>query len=145
MRRNIILGAVIFALIFVYLYILPNVIAYGLALPSPAWWAAMFPTRLSAVLTWTFLCHTAAILLASLPLALIITSLYPRRWLAAAFAVSLALFGLEVVPGLIDTFAATSVRMKVIDILDSIKLVGTLPLLVWVIRRLSFKYHVERS
>ena len=78
---------VVIALVALYLYsyFLVFVIGHFLAQPSPAWWDPLFSTRAHAVLAWLVLCHSAAVLIVSVPFAYVIHRTYGRygplsRW-----------------------------------------------------------------
>src|SRR5271165_7438416 len=106
MRRNILLCAVALVLFLAYFYVSTIASIYSAAIALPTWWLPIFPTRLSAVLSWMILRHAAAVLLAAIPFSLLMIWLYPRRWLLTAFAISLAVFGVGIMPGLTQTFVA---------------------------------------
>jgi hypothetical protein len=137
MRRNFVLCAIGLVLFLAYFYVSTIFSIYSGNFSAPAWWPSLFSTHLSAAISWMILCHAAAVLLAAIPFSLLVISLYPRRWLFTAFAFSLALFGVGVMPGLTQTFVGASARMKAIDLLDAVEFLGTLPLLAWIFHRLS--------
>jgi hypothetical protein len=145
MRRNILLCAFALALFLAYFYVSTISSVYAAALPAPTWWAPLFPTHLSATLSWMILRHAGAVLLAAIPVSLLVNWLYPRCWLLTAFAISFALFAIGLLPGLTQTFVASSARMKAIDLLDTVELLATLPLLAWIFHRLSPNDRLERS
>ncbi|HMD26998.1 MAG TPA: hypothetical protein VKH13_00400 [Steroidobacteraceae bacterium] len=145
MRRNIVLCTIALVLFLAYFYVSTISSLYSAAFPAPKWWSPLFPTHLSAALSWMILRHAAAVLLAATPFSLLVIWLYPRRWLLTAIAISLALFGVGLMPGLTQTFVGASARMRAIDLLDAVEILGTLPLLSWIFHRLSSNSRLERS
>jgi hypothetical protein len=138
MRTALIVLATSIALLWVYDQILVWAIGYAMALPEPSRWGALFPTHLSAVLTWMQLIHTGAILAISIPFAFLIAHFYGRRGFWVALGITAASFALLSLPGLIRFFAMLSPRMQIIMAFDNLKLLLVLPVLVFVMRRLTF-------
>jgi hypothetical protein len=80
MRRDIIRFSIGLVLICLYPYALLYFIGIGATLFAPYWLSDISPTRLSALLSWMVLCHTFAVILASIPFAIAVARLYPRYW-----------------------------------------------------------------
>ena len=131
----------------VYLYIpaLAVVLGYEAGVVIPVWWLSLFPGRLSGTLTWMILWHTIVVLVVSVPFAWLIARFYKSRAVHVAFALTLfsvILMDVPIFPKLVD---ATPVRMKLTIAFDLIKLIGTLPLLVWLLRKLPSNNRIERT
>ncbi len=137
MRTTLVVLATSIALLWVYNYILVWTIGYAMALPQPSQWGALFPTRLSAVLTWMQLIHTVAILAVSIPFAFLISHFYGRRGVWVALGITSASFALISLPGLIRFFATESPRVQIITAFDNLKLLLVLPVLAFFMHRLT--------
>jgi len=71
MRRNIVLCTIALVLFLAYFYVSTISSLYSAAFPAPKWWSPLFPTHLSAALSWMILRHAAAVLLAATPFSLL--------------------------------------------------------------------------
>jgi hypothetical protein len=131
MIKRITLVLVPLLLAWMYTWVVPAVIVYTLALPTPSWWDPLFPSLLGAVMTWTITLHTFAVLIASLPFAITIQILYGRAGVWIALALTITVYCWTSLPFVVDSFGPSPVREKVVAMLDAAKLVGILPLLVW--------------
>jgi hypothetical protein len=145
MIRRLTLIFIPFLLAWMYTWVVPVVIAHTLALPTPSWWDPLFPTLLSAVLTWTITLHTLAVLFASLPFAITIQILYGRAGVWIALALTITVYCWTSLPFVVNSFGPSPVRDKVVAILDAAKLVGILPLLVWLFGALPFDNRIDRT
>jgi len=135
-RRRIIL--VIAAIGLVYLYVLALVYVIGViaAQRVPAWWAHVFSTRRSAGLSWLLITHFAVVVLVSLPFAWIVVRAYGRFSVAVSFTFALIIWGLFEAPLLHDAFRSDGVFPRVLWFADTIQFIGSLPVLVLLLRRL---------
>jgi hypothetical protein len=122
--------------LFAYQYALVWGIGYALALPLPSGWRASFPTHLSGSLTWLILVHTLAVLIISVPFALLIARFGGPHASAIALAITVVLFAVFSLPPLVEFFSIMPRRMRVVSAFDQIKLILVLPLLVWLMRKL---------
>ena len=145
MRPRVVLTILTAGLAVLYAYVLIYVIGIAASLARPAWWDAVVPTHLLSVRTWALSCHTAAILLVSLPFALVLARLFPRRGVWVALAITVAIYGWLDLPGQLEYFGYVSAYMKAVSIIDAMKLVGILPVLVWLIRYLPSNKRLERA
>lgn len=136
MRTTLVVLVSCIALFWVYNPVLVWTIGHALALPQPSGWNGLFPSRLSGVLAWMQLAHTAAIVVASIPFAFLIAHFYGRRAAGLALLITLFTFALFSLPALVAYFATYSPRMRVITVFDNLKLVLVLPALVLLMRRL---------
>jgi hypothetical protein len=123
-------------LLYIYLYALVWGTGHASALPIPSSWLRLFPTRLSGTLTWMILVHTLAVATISVPFAWVIARFGGRRAPLVALAMTVTLIILFSLPPLITFFGTFPTRMKVVSAFDQIKLLGMLPLLVWLIGKL---------
>ena len=82
MRRPVVLVAIAFATVPLYLFTLTYLIAYAAILPAPRRWIAVFPNMRSGYLSWLFCAHLVAVTLASLPFAWSFARLYGRYTIA---------------------------------------------------------------
>jgi hypothetical protein len=121
------------ALIVLYLYSYCLVLAFGYALsrPPPQFFGHLILAPGSAALAWMVACHTAALLVVSLPFAYLIHRLYGSRAPAVAFIMTLVLFLGFALPALWQSFAASPPNFKLVTTFDQIKLLGSLPLMTW--------------
>jgi hypothetical protein len=136
MRRAVILLAAALFLIWFYSYLLLYAVEFSAGQPVPVNWSYLFLTPRAALLSWLYLRHTIAVLLASVPFAFVIARLYPRRWLVVALAATAPLYLTTTLPTVVQTFNTTPLRLQIAEIVDAVKLVGMLPLLTWGLRNL---------
>jgi hypothetical protein len=140
MRSALVVLATSIALLWVYSNILVWAIGHAMALPQPSQWGGLFPTRLSATLSWMQLIHTAAILAISVPFAFLISHFYGRRGVWVALGITAVLFALFSLPSLVRFSATLSPRVQIITAFDNLKLLLVLPLLVLLMNRLTSSY-----
>ena len=141
--RRALLAVIALVALYLYSFFLVAGIGYALAQPHPGWWESMFSTRGHATLTWMVLCHSVAVLVVSVPFAYLIQRLYGRYGPAVALAMTLTLFVVFALPAL-RYLSDSPTRLKVVTIFDQIKLVGVLPVLVWVLGKLASDQRLER-
>ena len=135
MARRIALVVTALATAWIYWYVFIAAVGYAAALPIPTRWLSIFPTRQSAVLTWMVTWHTLAVLIVSVPFGLLIQRVYGRRGIIVAFLVTLAMFAFEI-PYLGELFRGKPPRLQLVALFDQLKLIGMLPLSVWLFARL---------
>jgi hypothetical protein len=137
MRATLVVLITGVALFWVYNTVLVWTIGHAMALPQPRQWAGLFATRLSGVLTWMILVHTAAIVVASSPFAFLIAHFYGRRAAGFALLITVVTFALFSLPSLLAYFRTFSTRMQLITVFDNLKLLLVLPALVLLMRKLA--------
>jgi len=144
-RRVIIL--VIVAIGLVYLHVVALVYGIGLiaAQRVPDWWAGVFSTRRSADLSWVLSSHFAVVLLVSLPFAWIVVRAYGRFSVTVSIAFGLMIWGLFEAPLMLDAFRTSGVFPRALWFADTIQFIGSLPILVLLLRRLPSNSRFERS
>jgi hypothetical protein len=123
-------------LLYAYQYALVWGTGHALALSIPSAWSASFPNRLSGTLTWMILVHTLAVLIVSVPFALLIARFDGPHAPAIALVITGTLFVFLSLPPLIEFFTTLPMRQRVVTGFDQIKLILVLPLLVWLMRKL---------
>ena len=144
MKRRMLNVAVAVSLAFLYMWVVPIATIYAGAVPIPSWWGPLFPTRASGILTWLVTVHTFAVLVASLPFALAIEFLYGRSGVWVALALTVAVYSLTTLPSVVRFFGTSPLRLKMVTLFDAVKLVGVLPVLVWMLDALPSNYRIER-
>ena len=144
MWRLIFLVAITVALAFAYALVLTMLIGIAIPVPVPRFWFETIPTRLAPYLSWMATWHTFAVFVASVLPALVISRLYPRRWLIVSVAIALAPMCLFFFPARVAMFPEASLSLKLVWVFDCLKYLGMLPLLVWVARRLPSNNAFER-
>jgi hypothetical protein len=145
MRHRIVLAAVALGLAWLYVKVLIITIGVAVALAPPPGWGSLFTTHVSSVITWLVICHTVAIFLVALPFSYVIARLYGRVGILLALTLTVALYAVDPLPGVLTYFQSFSTRTKMITLFDALKLLGILPGLVWVFGRLTSNHRFERS
>jgi hypothetical protein len=102
----------------------------------------MFSTRVNAATAWMVLCHSAAVLIVSVPFAYLIHRTYGRHGPLVALAMTLTLFVIFALPAW-RYLGDASTRQRVVTLLDQIKLIGVLPALVWLLGKLPPKQRLS--
>jgi hypothetical protein len=135
MRRNILLGVIAAAL--TYLYVLALVYAIGLvaALPVPATWAGLFPTRHSAATSWILISHFVVVVLVSVPFAWMFGRAFGRISVALSIGVAVLILGLFEIPLILANFNGGAVFPWWVWLTDVAQFAGSLPVLVQLFRR----------
>ena len=136
MRRNIFLGVVAVAL--TYLYVLALVYGIGLvaALPVPATWARVFPTRHSGAASWILTSHFVVVVLVSVPFAWMFIRAFGRASVALSIGVALLILALFEIPLILANANGGAVFPWWVWLTDVAQFAGSLPILVLLFRRL---------
>ena len=137
MRITLVVLITSIALLWVYENTLIWTIGHAMALPRPSHWGGLFPTHLSAALTWMQLIHTTAILVVSIPFAFLIAHFYGRRGVWLALGLTAALLVSTEVPAFIRYFDIESPRVRIVTAFDFLKILVILPVLVLLMHRLT--------
>jgi hypothetical protein len=145
MWHRVILGIVAIGLVYFYVYALVNGIGLAAAQPVPVFWAAIFPTRHSGALSWVVISHFAVVLLVSLPFAWIIVRVYGRFSVLVSFAIALLIWGVFEAPLMLYAFEGSSVFWRGLWLADTVQLIGSLPVLAALLRRLAPRSQLEQS
>jgi hypothetical protein len=99
---------------------------------------------LAAITVWVAIWHTAAVVVASLPFAYTLARLFGKKGVVIGFGLAAALYVFFTLPGIVGYFASMTTHTRVITLFDAVKLVGILPLLVWMFRQLPSNNRIER-
>ena len=136
-RRNILLGVIAVAL--TYLYVLALVYAIGLvaALPVPATWAGLFPTRHSGAASWILISHFVVVVLVSVPFAWMFARVFGRVSIALSMCVAVLILCLFEIPLVLANFNGGAVFPWWVWLTDVTQFAGSLPVLVLLFRRLG--------
>jgi hypothetical protein len=143
-RIRFTLAAVVLAA--VYYYLLVFLVGWTSVHVRPEWWLGLFPTRYVAVIAWLVTLHTAAVLLAALPVA-VATVVIARR---EAVLLGLTAAVLATVVAVAPSFGSAVWLLiwhshPVFIITDPIKLIVAVPAVAWVLRAASSNNRFERS
>lgn len=145
MRRVIILTGVAAGLVVLYLMVFAYVVAFVAIQPTPSWLRETFTTRQTEDLTWLFTSRMVAFVLASVPFAFVIARVYRRVGVPVAIAVAAIVWATVEASSLIQSLGDTENYVRSFIIADSVELLATLPLLVWLIQHLPSNKSLERS
>jgi len=91
-----------------YFLALWGAVAAAGRLPTPGWWMLRFDNLLTAITVWVTLVDVVAVLIASIPIAMLILWLVGRRASLVALAVTLTLFLVATALWLILSFSSRS-------------------------------------
>jgi MFS family permease len=129
-----------------YFYLLVYIIGWMSAHHWPSWWFDVFPSRHVGAVMWLITLHTAAVLLAALPVGIAAVIIARKRAvLLALIAASLATAA-AIAPSLAPTIWPTVWGSHpVFFVTDQIKLVVAAPFIAWVLRAASSNNRFERS
>ena len=145
MRRRIILGIAAFGLLYLYLLALVYAIGIAAARPTPRWWLGIFSAHSGAILSWLLISHFAVVLIASLLFALFIVRVFGRLSILVAIAFALVIWAIFDAPLAVEAFRSTGFFSKGMWLADTVQIVGVLPALVLLLRRLPSNNRFERS
>jgi hypothetical protein len=129
-----------------YFYLLIYLIGWMAAHHWPSWWFDVFSSRHVGAVTWLVTLHTAAVLLAALPIG-IAAVIVARKdaVLLGLIAASIATVA-AVAPSLAPSiWPIVWSGHPVFFVTDQIKLVVAVPFIAWVLRRASSNNRFERS
>jgi hypothetical protein len=123
------------ALFWVYRIAFLYSIGYATAIHFPAWWLRLIPRNVHGIFAWSFLCHSVAVLLVTLPVAWILARFYGRLGVYLGAAAALAL----VIPDILSTVRYSHLMSAfglTVATADLIKVAVALPLSVWLLLKL---------
>jgi len=136
LRRPLVLTSVAAVLVVLYLLAFVYMVAFVAIQPTPVWWRSAFGTHRGAELAWLFSFHAAGVVLVSLPFAFVITRAYRHLGVAVACVVALVTWGTIDASFMSDAFKSAAFGARGFWIADSVELLGSLPVLVWLMQRL---------
>jgi hypothetical protein len=129
----------------VYYYLLVFLIGWISVHERPGWWLGVFPTRRFAVIAWLVALHTAAVLLAALPVAIATVVIARREAVLLGLTVAILATVVAVVPSLSSTiWPLIWDSHPIFFITDQIKLIVAVPAVAWVLRAASSNNRFER-
>jgi hypothetical protein len=142
MRRQLFFAAACVALICAYGYTLMWVEGYCAVLPIPRQWFAFFHSRASGFLSFAVLFDAVVLILASLPFAALLARFGGRRATIIALITTTVLFAVTMLPSVIEdigrgAYAGFRTPWRLYIAFGYLELIAALPLLVWVLRKLS--------
>jgi hypothetical protein len=141
LRRPIVLTAAAAVLLVLYMFALAFMVGFLVNRPAtPVWWRNAFGTRLGE-LAWLSSFHAAGVLLVSLPFAFVIARVYRRLGVALACVITLVTWGTTAASFIADALKSDTLRSATfgargILIANSIEILVSLPVLVWLMQRL---------
>ena len=142
MRKQLFLAGACLGLVCAYYYALVLVEGYAAALPLSPRWIAYFPFRVVGFLSLSLLYDTVALVLVSLPVAVLLARFGGRRATAVALIMTTALFVVTTVPSLIEdisrgALAGFHTPWRLYMAFAFLEFIAVLPLLVWLLRKPS--------
>lgn len=141
--RRIVLIAAAIGLFCFYVVALVYAIGVVAAWTVPAWWATTFSTRDDSVLWWLFISHLTVVLLVSLAFAWIIARIFGQFSLTLSLIFALLIWGLFEAPLMLNAFRSDVFLPRGFWLADTIQFVGALPILVFLLRRLSSNDRID--
>jgi hypothetical protein len=142
-RRAMILVAAASAIFVAYLVTLTYAIAYAAMRPTPAWWRGLYTVQRTADLSWILGANAIAVLLASLPIAIVVAMAFRHLALPVAWTIGvLILFTLGL--SSFDGFGGLSTLNRGVAVLTALEFLASLPVIVWLLQRLPSNYAFER-
>jgi hypothetical protein len=143
-RIRFALAAVILGVM--YYYLLVYLVGWMSTHERPGWWVGMFPTRRIGALGWLVLLHTAAVLLAALPVAVAAVIIEPTKAVLVALTAAVLATIVAVVPSLSSTIWPIIWNSNpILFVTDQAKLIVAVPFIAWVLRAASSNNRFERS
>lgn len=116
-----------------YLFLLTWAIAYAATSKMPSWWCMLIPPRKARQLSWLWLSHAVAVVLATIPIALAIRFCLKRRELLAALCVSTFVFITMTPTDFLRYFANQPPFFVIWTVWEEVLQISALPLLVWIL------------
>lgn len=146
-RRRLIFGSMAIGLFALYVIALIYAIGVVAAWRVPKWWAEPFSTRHASALSWLFISHMAVILVVSLAFAWVIARVFGPLSLWVSVIFGLATWVVFEAPPMFSAFSSGIFLPMGFWIADTIQLIGSLPVLVWLFQRPAgaVKEVIERS
>jgi hypothetical protein len=129
-----------------YFYLLIYIIGWMSAHHWPSWWFEVFPSRHVGAVIWLVTLHTAAVLLAALPIGIAALMIARKQ----AVLLGLIAASLATAAAVVSSLAPTIWPIvwgshRVFFVTDQIKLVVAVPFIAWVLRAASFNNRLGRS
>ncbi|HTP39265.1 MAG TPA: hypothetical protein VMI92_06780 [Steroidobacteraceae bacterium] len=144
MRQVAFLVAAASGLVVFHLFTLTYAVTYAAITVTPTWWLGLFAAQRIAHLSWVVGSHALAVLIASLPIAVLATVAFGRVAVPAAVAIATVVFLTIEVPVLGNVLHSSTLQREVMA-LEVIEVLVSLPLSVWLLRLLPSNYELERT
>jgi hypothetical protein len=129
-----------------YSYLLIYLIGWMATHHWPSWWFDVFPSRHVGAITWLVVLHTAAVLLAALPIGIAAVMITRKKAVLLGFIAASLATVVAVAPSLAPTIWPTVWSSHpVFFVTDQIKLVVAVPFIAWVLRRACSSNRFDRS
>ncbi len=143
MRRALFrIAAILMA--YIYLVALVFTIGYAAMIVAPVWWLGHFSSRATAQLYLALFAHAAAVVLASIPVAVAACWVLGRFRVLGGALIAAIVWLVMIVPAT-QGFWSSTTFLRGAAIADTLEFLGTLPLIVWLLTRLSSNNALERS
>jgi hypothetical protein len=124
-----------------YCYLLVFFVGWMSIVPRPSWWLRAFPSRFIGAMTWLVCQHTAAVVAAAVPVAVMAIAIGRERAVLLGLLSAIIATMLAVVPSMrSDIWPLIWNGHPILFVADHIKICTALPLVVWVIRRVLIRF-----
>ena len=143
MRQLIVLIGVAAGLYVLYMLAYVYVTAFIAIHATPMWWRGSFSADRTATLWWLSIADLVGLILVSIPFALAIDRLCGRVAVRVALGVATITWITIEAPFLVG-LGNKALYVRTFQIAASLELLGTLPIIVWLIQRLPSNYRIER-
>jgi hypothetical protein len=134
----------LFGLTLALFYLTAWSVAYVAAVPPPPLWLAGFPSRAIGLVVWMQIAHTCALAIAALPVAAILRGIYGAAAVRTALLVSCVVAAWSVAELIWVVWRVSGIvpdrLILIITVVDYLKLIATLPLLTWALRRMPSNF-----
>jgi hypothetical protein len=135
MMKRLALTLMAAVLFWIYRTAFIYVVGYATAIHFPAWWLRLMPRNIHGIFAWSFVCHTVAVLLVTLPIAWVLARLYGRLGVYLGAAGALALIAPDIL--FMARLATPLTQFQwAFYAVDFIKIAVALPLAVWIFLQL---------
>ena len=128
-----------------YFYLLIYIIGWMFAHHWPSWWFDVFPSRHVGAVMWLVALHTAAVLVAALPIGIAAVMIARKKAVLLGLIAALLATMAAVAPSLAPNIWPIVWSSPVFFVTDQIKLIVAVPFVAWVILRATSNNRFERS
>jgi hypothetical protein len=128
-----------------YFYLLVHLIGWMSAHHWPSWWFDVFPSRQVGGVMWLVTLHTAAVLLAALPIGVAAVIIARTKAVLLGLIAALLATVAAVAPSLAPNIWPIVWSSPVFFVTDQIKLIVAVPFVAWVILGATSNNRLERS
>jgi MFS family permease len=128
-----------------YFYLLIYIIGWTSAHYWPKWWFDVFPSRHAGAVMWLVTLHSAAVLLAALPIGIAAVLIERKRPVLLGLIAALLATLASLAPSFVPTIWQYVWSHPVFFVTDQLKLIVAVPFIAWVLRAASSNNRLERS